>query len=70
VLLLGMMSGNFPQREVYFALGAACASFIFFFALGYGAGFLRPFFARPRVWRIFEGIITGLMWFLGVKLLL
>lgn len=70
VVMLGMLSRGFPGLERYFALGAMSASFIFFFSLGYGARLLRPIFANPKAWRIFEGCIAALMWFIAVKLLL
>jgi len=70
VVMLGVLSTGYPGREHVFAAGAMSASFIFFFALGYGAALLRPVFANPRTWRIFEGGIAGLMWFIGLKLLL
>jgi len=35
------------------------ASFIFFFALGYGAALLRPIFAKPMSWRVLEVIVGG-----------
>ncbi len=47
VLLLGTLSTRFPGGELTFAFGAMTASFLFFFALGYGAAWLRPVFARP-----------------------
>ena len=69
VVMLGLLSAGYPGREVYFALGAMSASFIFFFTLGYGARLLRPVFERPRNWRIFETLIGLLMLFLAAKLL-
>lgn len=70
VVMLGVLSTGYPGRERVFAAGAMSASVIFFFALGYGAALLRPVFANPRTWRIFEGAIAALMWFIGLKLLL
>ncbi len=46
------------------------ASFLFFFALGYGAALLRPVFARPRAWQMLEVVIGVTMWAIAVKLLL
>lgn len=70
VVLLGTISTQFAGREVYFAAGAITGSFVFFFALGYGAGFLRPIFAKPFAWRILEGIIALVMWAIALKLVL
>ncbi len=69
VVMLGVLSTSWPGREGQFAAGAVSASILFFFALGYGAGLLRPVFANPKTWRIFETAIGLLMCFLAVKLL-
>lgn len=69
VVMLGLLSTNYPGREAIFAAGAMSASFLFFFALGYGAGLLRPIFANPRTWRGFEAAIGCLMWAIAAKLL-
>lgn len=70
VLLLGTVSTRFPGSETAFALGAVSASFIFFFSLGHGASLLRPFFAKPRAWRILDAGVGLVMWAIAVKLLL
>jgi L-lysine exporter family protein LysE/ArgO len=69
VVLLGSVSSQFPDELGYFASGATIASFVFFFALGYGAQLLRPFFARARSWQILEILIGGIMWAIAAKLL-
>jgi len=68
VLLLGSLSTPFKGQELPFALGASTASFLFFFALGYGAGLLRPLFAKPTSWRILEAFIGLTMWGIAAKL--
>ena len=70
VVLLGTVSGQFPGGAVAFAAGAITGSFVFFFALGYGAAWLRPLFARPGAWRVLEGAIAVVMWALALKLVL
>ncbi|GAA6189148.1 LysE/ArgO family amino acid transporter [Litorivita sp. NS0012-18] len=69
VVLLGAVSSNYTPRAG-FAAGAMTASFVFFFALGYGARLLAPLFARPLTWRIFEAGIGAVMWAIAVKLAL
>jgi L-lysine exporter family protein LysE/ArgO len=61
VLLLGSLSGRFagPARLAY-GVGAAAASFAWFFGLGYGARLLQPFFARPSAWRMLD-VLIGLV---------
>ena len=68
VVLLGSVSTGFPGAEVSFAAGAIAGSFLFFFALGYGAAWLRPVFARPSAWRLLEGAIALVMWALALEL--
>ena len=50
--------------------GAVTASFLWFFALGFGARLLRPLFARPGAWRILDAFIAAVMLSLGVRLAL
>ncbi len=68
VVLIGSVSAQYPDR-VAFGLGAAAASFVFFFSLGYGAGLLAPVFAHPRAWSVLEALVGGTMWAIAVKLL-
>lgn len=70
VVLLGSVSTQFGDRVAWFAGGAVAASFVFFFALGYGARLLRPVFARPRAWRILDLLIGCVMWGIALRLLL
>ncbi len=69
VVLLGTISTQFPGKEAVFGAGAATASGVFFFSLGYGARLLRPVFANPFAWRILEGIIALVMWLIALTLL-
>ncbi len=70
VVLLGTISTRFAVDRDAFATGAVTGSFLFFFALGYGAAWLRPVFASPTAWRILEAIIAVVMWTIAAKLLL
>lgn len=69
VVLLGTISTQFHGQKDVFAAGAISGSFLFFFALGYGARWLRPVFARPAAWRILEGVIAFVMWAIAARLL-
>lgn len=69
VVLLGTISTHFPGSELSFALGAMSASLLFFFALGYGAAFLRPVFSRPAAWRILDLMIAAVMGTIALRLL-
>lgn len=68
VVLLGSISAQYDDR-LAFGLGAVCASFSFFFALGYGARLLAPVFARPRSWQLLEAGVALTMWGIALKLL-
>lgn len=70
VVLLGSLSAPYGDARFAFGFGAALASFSFFFALGYGARFLAPIFAKPAAWRVLEVIIGVTMWSIAVNLLL
>ena len=68
--LIGAVSTQFLSGEkVAFAAGAAIASFVFFFGLGYGARFLAPVMQSTRAWRILDVIIAVVMFALAYKLL-
>ena len=68
VVLLGSISAQYPDR-LSFGIGAVTASFVFFFALGYGARLLSPLFAIPRSWQVLDAIIALTMWAIAAKLL-
>ena len=68
VVFLGSISAQYPGQSRAFGLGAASASFVFFFALAYGAGLLQPVFARPLAWRVLDGAIAVIMWSIAWRL--
>lgn len=69
VLLIGAVARDYPGREQLFAMGAVSASFVFFFALGYGARLLRPVFAREVAWRVLDAGTGLLMWAIAASLI-
>lgn len=69
VVLLGSISAQFDlSQQIYFALGAISASFLWFFSLSYGAGLLRPFFQKEIAWKIVDIAIGIVMWFIAFSL--
>lgn len=69
VVLLGSIGGQYAAAErPLFALGAATASFVWFFGLGYGAAILTPLFRRPIAWRILDGVVGVIMWTIALGL--
>lgn len=71
VVLLGSLSARYPEEilRVAYGSGAMAASFLWFFALGYGARLLAPLFARPSAWRILDAVIAAVMALLSLSLL-
>ena len=61
VVLLGAVSAQFPGQGLAFGIGAATASFTFFFALAYGARLLAPLFAKPRAWQVLDALVALIM---------
>ncbi len=71
VVILGGIGAQYPPDDrTGFAAGATTASFVWFFALGYGARLLAPLLATPRaqrgldafVWIVMWSIAGGLIW--------
>lgn len=71
ILLIGGLSGQYEGSErLAFGAGAVVASFVWFFALGYGARLLAPVFVKPMAWRVLDILIAAIMLFLAAGLLL
>ena len=69
VVLLGTVANAHPAGEqAAFATGASTASFLWFFGIGFGAMALKPWFDRPRVWQVIDGIIALVMFSLAAKI--
>ena len=70
VVLIGSISAQYAPHQGVFGVAAACASFSFFLALGYGARLLAPVFARPSAWVWLEVVVGVTMWGIAVGLAL
>ena len=70
VVLLGSVAGTHGDDRWWFGVGAVAASILWFTALGFGARFLRPLFAKPVAWRVLDAIIAVVMMAIAVSLLL
>lgn len=70
VILLGAVSTQFEQNQLYFILGAITASWLFFFSLGYGARIFIPVFENPKAWQILDAMIALVMWAIAISLML
>ncbi|WP_298834714.1 LysE/ArgO family amino acid transporter [uncultured Piscinibacter sp.] len=70
VVLLGSIAAQQPEgTRAAFGAGAASASAVWFFALGYGARLLAPWFARPAAWRALDAGIALVMWTIAAGLI-
>jgi L-lysine exporter family protein LysE/ArgO len=69
VILLGSIGNQFEPNQWWFALGAATASFVWFFSLGYGAKLLSRFMASVRFWQVLDIVIALVMFSIALTLL-
>ena len=67
VVLLGSIAAQHDDRFI-FGVGAVSASFVFFYALGFGARLLAPVFSQPVAWRILDACVGALMWAIAIHL--
>lgn len=69
VLLVGSIGAQQEARlQPWFVLGASTASALWFGALGLGARWLAPWFAKPRAWQVLDALIGLTMWVLAAML--
>lgn len=70
MVLLGSISTQFKGIErLYFAIGAISSSVIWFFTLSIGGNFLSPLFKKPIAWKILDGFVGCMMWFVAYGLI-
>lgn len=70
-VLIGTIGAQFEGIERrYFTIGAVSASFIWFFALSYGAKLLVPFFEKPISWKVLDFFVGTVMWVIACYLIL
>lgn len=70
VVLLGTLASQQGEARWRFGAGAAAASTVWFFCLGFGARRLAGLFAKPTTWRGLDGLIALTMIALGISLAL
>jgi L-lysine exporter family protein LysE/ArgO len=71
VVLIGSIAAQYEWAlRVWFAAGAMTASTVWFFGLAYGARLIAPLFERENAWRILDGLIAGIMWWIAATLIL
>jgi L-lysine exporter family protein LysE/ArgO len=71
VVLFGGLAAQQPATTRWlFGVGGASASFVWFFAIAYGARGLSRFFERPMAWRVLDTLVGLLSLWLAVGLVL
>lgn len=70
VMVLGTVSTQFGARNWWFGLGAVTCSVAWFSAVGFGARFLRPLFRQPRMWRILDALVGGVVTLVALNLIM
>lgn len=69
ILLGGIASGYAINARIYFVIGAVIASFVWFFAIGYGARLLAPVMQNRTGARCLELIVATMMFFIAASLI-
>jgi L-lysine exporter family protein LysE/ArgO len=67
-VMIGSLAQRFDGDKWVFALGASLGSWVWFFALGFGARLLRPALAKAWTWRILDGCIAVIMFAIAAGL--
>ncbi|MHA1563951.1 MAG: LysE/ArgO family amino acid transporter [Alphaproteobacteria bacterium] len=69
IVMLGGLSGRYNGgARIAFGAGAALASAVWFYSLGFGARMLAPLFQRPAAWRVLDTLIGAIMWAIAASL--
>lgn len=70
VVLIGSVSTQYEGiNRILFGLGAIISSAIWFFSLSLGGGILSPLFKKTIAWKILDGFVGCMMWFICYGLL-
>lgn len=70
VFLVGLVGSQYLlQDRLLFWAGAASMSLMWFAAIGFGARWLAPLFARPLAWRLLDALLALTMFYLAWGLL-
>jgi L-lysine exporter family protein LysE/ArgO len=70
VFLVGLVGSQYDlQGRWLFWAGASSMSAVWFAAIGFGARWLAPLFAKPLAWRLLDGILALTMFYLAWGLL-
>lgn len=65
VIFLGSIGNQFANGRWWFAVGAGCASVIWFTGIGYGAKAASRLLAKPVFWKVLDSVIALMMFTLA-----
>ncbi|WP_320035046.1 LysE/ArgO family amino acid transporter [Halarcobacter sp.] len=69
VLLIGGIGANIEEGlKIFFIIGCALASSVWFLSLGFGARLLIPLFKKPITWKVLDISIGFLMLYIAYSL--
>ena len=68
VIFLGSIANQFGDQKWVFVIGAATASFIWFFSLGFGARKASELVSKPKFWKVLDVFIALVMFSLALTL--
>jgi L-lysine exporter family protein LysE/ArgO len=68
VIFIGSLANQFGENKWSFALGAVCASFFWFFSLGFTSSKMAVLMAKPMFWKILDIFIAVVMFSLAINL--
>lgn len=71
VVIIGSIGSTLtPNEKILFLVGALSCSFIWFYALGYGAALLRGYFEKRRTWQILDSLTGMIMYLIAASLII
>lgn len=71
IVIVGGIAGTLTVEQKYaFLIGAVCASFTWFFGIGYGARLLTPLFKQKKMWVILDCLVGVIMFYIAYRLIL
>ncbi len=69
VFLVGLVGSQYPAPDrLLFWAGASSMSLFWFVAIGFGARWLAPVFAKPLAWRLLDGALALTVFYLALAL--
>jgi L-lysine exporter family protein LysE/ArgO len=68
VIFVGSIANQFESDKWFFAIGASCASFIWFSSIGFGAKAASALMAKSIFWKIFDICVAIIMFAIAISL--